>query len=188
MNVPTTNTHLGQMKHNSSESGWRERTDDGHGQPLRFPSCEWCGSMTPQHFLELLANPASSCDVADWKYGFPHKIYVTTPNPQPDELRKCGSTSQGSKLQYDTDGRVTHRLKTQDTAPEGFPEWCDSLGWHYRSTYPTLMLKFYTEHFADLPDLNDHTDLIWKHTGIKFERDSEGRLTYQRIPFASVAQ
>jgi hypothetical protein len=178
--IPPTNVHAEQSLLNGyrPEGGnvWEVCHDDGSGQPLRFPRCTWCGSMTPQLFIELLQTPNTSCEVADMKYGYPHKIYVTTPNPNPDELRECSSTSVGSEPRYNERGAVTHRVKTQDHAPEGFPDWSDRRGWHQKSTYPTLHLKFYTAHLMDLPELEQHAELIAQRTGIRFWRDTEGRL------------
>jgi hypothetical protein len=71
-------------------------------------------------------------------------------------------------------------VKTQEQAPEGFPEWSDRCGWHYKSTYPRLHLKFYTAHLEDLPNLAEHEELIRNKTGLRFFRNPEGKLMYQR--------
>lgn len=177
--VPASNAHSGES-FAGSRTCWKVGPDDNGGQPLRFPRCTWCGSMSPQLFIELLESGKAKADVADWKYGYPHKVYVTTPNPDPEELRECSSTSEGSKMIYDREGRVTHREKTQEQAPERFPEWSDRCGWHEKSPYPTLHLKFYTAHLLDLhaDDLARHAELIAQHTGILFEREGE-RLKYR---------
>lgn len=156
---------------------WRLRPDDKYGQPIPFHTCEWCGSVTPQQFIEFLA-AGCKCDVADWKYGYPHKIYLNVPNPNPEELRGAGSTSEGSEMRYNERGVVTHRVKTQENAPAGYETWSDQHGWMQLGKYPMLHLKFYTAHLDDLPDLKAHEDVIFRATGIYFFRNAEGKLMY----------
>jgi len=42
-------------------------------------TCSYCGSITPQYFVELCARPEVVMEVADWKYGWPHKVYIDIP-------------------------------------------------------------------------------------------------------------
>ena len=57
---------------------------DTRGSPLTwlgagerpFRSCSWCGSVHPEDLLTLLGGGAELSG-ADWKYGWPHKFYVS---------------------------------------------------------------------------------------------------------------
>ncbi len=41
-----------------------------------YRSCDYCGSMHPEDLLAAVERGAR-LDGADWKYGWPHKFYVT---------------------------------------------------------------------------------------------------------------
>lgn len=41
-----------------------------------FRACSYCGSMNPLDLLNLSKEKELFFEVADWKYGWPHKIYV----------------------------------------------------------------------------------------------------------------
>lgn len=41
--------------------------------------CSYCGSITIEKLVELLATPGTSYGGSDWKYGWPHKFYIDSP-------------------------------------------------------------------------------------------------------------
>ena len=150
-----------------------DRMADRTGQQVEVlgPQCTHCGSIHPDSFFEAIEK-GYPMEVADWKYGWPHKIYIDWPNPKADEPRLVGSTSKGSEPRYDSDtGQVTHRVKTQDDPPDAHHTvWDDRNGWSYEGTYATIHAKFYTEHLGAWERLND-IDVriaIWERTGIDF--------------------
>lgn len=129
---------------------WAVREDraDKKGPPYPpFPLCSYCGSMTPDDFLDQIRKGAK-VGGSDWKYGYPHKFYVDIPNPNPDEKRIVG-WGPGE----------------------------DDVTW---STYPTLHLKFYTEHLEGWEPLKDEKvqDEIYRATGISFKFGDDGRVVY----------
>lgn len=77
---------------------WREprpgdASEGPYGQPFR--TCSYCGGMHP---LDLLAaiKAGATLDVADWKYGWPHKVYVEgVPNPLAGQRVVMGSNTEG---------------------------------------------------------------------------------------------
>ncbi len=92
--------------------------------------------------------------MADWKYGWPHKIYVSEfPNPQAGKLRQISYTMSGDGVKRD----IVER-------PEP----------------PTTTVKWYNVHLKDLePDaFAALAELIAKQTGVFFEMDA-GRLGYR---------
>ncbi len=151
------------------------------GQPEVGPTCTYCGSVHPDKFLEAI-RAGHSMEIADWKYGWPHKVYIMWPNPSPGEKRLMGSTSEGAKLERDTDGDAVRWVKTQDDAPEGFPIWSDSQGWSYEGEYRLLQIKFYNEHLAEI-DLDELTrELIYDKIGVDFSKDEDGRVKWRTAP------
>jgi hypothetical protein len=48
------------------EPKWR---DDG--------TCSYCGSMTPAEALRLMGTDGTKYSGSDWKYGWPHKFYIS---------------------------------------------------------------------------------------------------------------
>jgi hypothetical protein len=80
-------------KHKAHEQDghFRSLTDHelGNWRPARegeqtFRTCDYCGSMEPRALFEAMqAYPALRLELADMKYGFPHKFYVHgLPHPQ----------------------------------------------------------------------------------------------------------
>jgi len=43
-------------------------------------TCSYCGSISPKEALERLTDPASNGSGSDWKYGWPHKFYISIGN------------------------------------------------------------------------------------------------------------
>lgn len=68
---PTCHSPAGVFK--VDEILWREPRD---GQAWR--TCSYCGSVHPEDLLRLIEEGAK-LGGADWKYGWPHKFYVTGP-------------------------------------------------------------------------------------------------------------
>jgi len=46
------------------------------GDPPDVRRCSYCGSIHPQDLITL-ATSLITLEIADWKYGWPHKVYVT---------------------------------------------------------------------------------------------------------------
>jgi hypothetical protein len=68
-------------------------------------SCSYCGSAHP---IDLLAacerGDVVAMEVADLKYGYPHKIYIDLPNPIAGETVQIGSVSEPGKATVPTMG------------------------------------------------------------------------------------
>lgn len=101
-------------------------------------------------------------DMADWKYGFPHKFYVD------------GIPS----------GLVGHRV------PRGGRYWTDENGvarqeahWHDVKPGESAHAKWYNEHFQD-EGFDDEAFRalaveIWRRSKVAFRRDPDGRVKWQ---------
>lgn len=73
---------------NFEQPTWRVR------EPEHFRRCSYCGSMHPEDFVTEARGGAQVDRSVDWKYGWPHKVYVHVPNPNPDALFCVGSISE----------------------------------------------------------------------------------------------
>jgi len=119
--------------------------------------------LNPEDLFNLTqAHPdLITMEVADWKYGWPHKLYVSgIPNP----------------LAGVPTVRSAHYVNGICTPGEPRPEG------------PSLTHKFYTEHILD--DMDEEARLaltteIWKRTGVSFLVGAGRRLSYRCIPFVS---
>jgi hypothetical protein len=78
------------------EATWRDAQAPDLAAGLttgQLRSCSYCGSMHPADLAAALRAGARA-DWADWKYGWPHKLYVDdVPNPHVGQLESRMSTS-----------------------------------------------------------------------------------------------
>ena len=51
------------------EATWKDLED--------IKICSYCGSLEPGIFLDYLKNPSNKVSGSDWKYGWPHKFYIS---------------------------------------------------------------------------------------------------------------
>jgi hypothetical protein len=139
-------------------------------QPKREPSgvpfrtCSFCGSICPEDFIELCGKYEIGMDLADMKYGYPHKYYVEgIPNPLAGQIVKIGSETE-----FEGDQRIVKPI--MGPAPE------------------FAFAKFYTEHFLDVgydeEALQVLIDTVARLGGISFSVD-DGKLRYARNPRAT---
>lgn len=72
---------------------WREPTPTRPPYGETFRSCSYCGSVHPADLLELL-DKGAQLGGSDWKYGWPHKFYISyIPNPLAGQVVEMGSRS-----------------------------------------------------------------------------------------------
>ncbi len=147
------------MRH---ESTWRPpgplgRKEDDGPYELSFRTCSYCGSIAPEDAVELL-RAAPRVEVADRKYGWPHKIYFDVPNPIAGKDVRIGSKS-----------------------------WTDEAGVHHdeeiRGAAPAFVqAKLYAVHLRDEGTSEDAfaaiAGAIERRTGIRFEL-KDGRLFWR---------
>lgn len=126
----------------------------GRREPYQddYRSCSYCGSIHPEDLIKLLKDGKATLGGADWKYGWPHKFYVTAPNPLAGQEVKVGSRSY-----RDGDRYVDESI--MGNAPQ------------------TMTLKWYNFHLMDEYDeeaFKELTALLSKHAGIVFEKNEKG--------------
>ena len=120
---------------------WR---DDG--------TCSYCGSLSPEKLLGYLSSETTRLSGSDWKYGWPHKFYITAVNPDADKLVQVGTESVWHGEEHIVTPIIGHR--------------------------ETLNLKWYNEHLGD--DGYDDEAMrkllfaLTTHSGIEWIRDEKG--------------
>jgi hypothetical protein len=61
---------------NSCEGAWQPRLTVG-GHEIR--TCSFCGGLHSADFVFLMSREDTGFSGSDWKYGWPHKLYVNVP-------------------------------------------------------------------------------------------------------------
>ncbi len=136
-------------------------TCDEPDAPEPFRTCSHCGSMNPEDLVKAL-EAGASLEGSDWKYGWPHKFYVTgIPNPSPDTILLLGYSSGGRN-------------------PDGTPiRGIRDLKWDKAG--PVRRGKFYNDHLLDLePELFARVSkVLVEKSGIEFKIGDDGKLHYR---------
>lgn len=78
LHKPERMNHFGQEHLRRGGDPWLDT--DGRTPWL---TCWYCGSLTCEEFVRQLGDPRVRVEVADMKYGWPHKVYLDIPNPDP---------------------------------------------------------------------------------------------------------
>jgi hypothetical protein len=173
------NAHRDAPRYDDKELAFEKRAYDGGPYRHDFEQCNYCGSMHPHALLEAL-RAGAVLDMADWKYGWPHKFYVEgIPNPVAGEL--CRSTStmgtvrNGKSMDFADNGELIERDATPEELSTGRYQ-------SYRKNEKApaqLHAKFYSEHMVDAgDDFNELALRIAALTGVTFQLRDE-RLFWQ---------
>lgn len=64
------NDHRTQAPFSYGKPEWRPAASRG------FRSCSFCGCIHPEDLIQAVKD-GSKLEMADWKYGWPHKLYVS---------------------------------------------------------------------------------------------------------------
>ena len=140
--------------------------------------CTHCGSVHPRDLLKAIEGGAV-LRVADMKYGWPHKFYVSgVPNELAGQRAVTGSVSGPTT---DRSGKLCREDLTPDEIAKG----------HYsRYTYgtapPHAVVKFYSEHLADADrqtsggEMERLAQLMLETSGYFFEVRADG-VFFQRM-------
>jgi|SRR5471030_543119 len=146
-------------------------TDSGDPHARLYHTCSYCGSISAEDLLVALEAGAKA-EVADWKYGWPHKIYVEgIPNPkagQPVHLYTFATVytermrDEGGWERLGTDATKWRRCFDTVRAPEHIPT------------------KFYSVHLKDatVETFQKLAGILFAQTGIAFSRNERGELFF----------
>jgi hypothetical protein len=196
------NLHAKLSQERGFPGGWQERK--GYDAYPGATYCRWCGSVDPETFLTILSGiPMARVEIADWKYGWPHKAYIDLANPDPERVTYLGSRHDASDGPYAPGGEkykppepdlvaeadLTDEQKAildRDGAlQQGGPmaPGPPRAGVYYRfGPRVSIRQKFYFEHLLDLPEFTgQHAELIARRTGVRFKVE-DGKLGWRGFP------
>lgn len=138
-----------------------------YGQTGRLRSCGYCGSMHPADVAEAIKAGAQG-HFADFKYGWPHKVYLDNiPNPHAglDEIRTW-STSPSEGLVEKREPRYNPRTGERVEDDVGYVKVTKA----GKLTHG----KFYTVHLLDATP--EDREIIERHLGVRFAFKDDGQL------------
>ena len=167
----TTDVHKHEMHLSaSSVDEFRQRPDDD--SPYLLPkTCSYCGSLHPEDVLAAM-KAGAKIEWADFKYGWPHKLYIDLPN------LKAGKDCVISTCQFGAGYEPTEQDRKQ------YDKWSfidtpNGRNWTGKKTDAAPVLahgKFYSVHLNDAsPEVfAELAALIESNSGVLFERDERG--------------
>lgn len=144
---------------------WQEATPRANAG-VDFPddrgyrACGYCGSIHPEDLLGYIEREeVGRAEMADRKYGYPHKVYVDVRNPLAGQLVSRSMSSE-------PDGKGGYIQAYGEPRPDG----------------PYTHAKFYTRHLLGLDDEQFGALTAWleRATGWRFERRDDG-MYWQRV-------
>lgn len=165
-----------QAKH-FAPHGWRVHKEDDNS-PYRdaHHSCSYCGSIRVDELLGFLRSGAR-LDLADMKYGYPHKIYVSeVPNVKAGEKYNSYVTCSSNPGEEGWEEYDTKRYDEHTGKP--------IFAWRrLNAVYDcpdTRQVKFYTSHLSDATpeQLAELNTFFFSHLALDFSKDAEGRLMF----------
>jgi hypothetical protein len=135
----------------------------------RLRSCSFCGSMHPTDMAAALQAGAQA-HWADFKYGWPHKLYVDNiPNPH------AGLIESRSSASYPQEPTEEERKRYQHWRQEG-ARWH---GWDEEPASAKTHGKFYTEHLQDATD--EERAVIERAMGLHFTFNADGSVGWKPV-------
>ena len=125
--------------------------------------CMYCGSMHPEDLANAL-RAGATLSWADFKYGWPHKVYVRgIPNPHAGMLECRQYRSHPSQKQIES-GEFIEELTGRYCPDTGKPLY----HWRHKGEPAGEKThgKFYTVHLQDASE--EDKEIIERHMGLKF--------------------
>lgn len=144
------------MRHLDPNMGWRPPQEPEGQRSTPFRTCSFCGSIHPEDLVKALPEVADTreltqlgstirmrnVEVADWKYGWPHKIYIHgIPNPNAERIVRMG-THDGNPYMR-AEGPAWAKFYTIHFTDDGFDE--EALALLSQVVRERTGIRFYTE-------------------------------------------
>jgi hypothetical protein len=140
--------------------------------------CSFCGSMPPSE-LAAAIKAGARVSWADFKYGWPHKVYVDgVPNPFAGMLAVRSMTYCGKPPQEELDAGKWERYQVGFDRTTGEPEFSYRIVGEARPEPATTHGKFYTEHLQDATP--EERVIIERAMGISFTFDG-GKVSWKKF-------
>jgi hypothetical protein len=184
--------HIGHRMAKANPPRWHEPRAAGAGrdtcQSTSF--CSFCGSMKPSELVAAI-NAGANVHWSDFKYGWPHKIYVDDiPNQFAGVMEARSSTSRQAHDPMPESQRVAEgwavpivREEIEQTIHDGVLTRENSTKWldynQYSEAPAKTHGKFYTEHLKDATD--DERAVIEKAMKISFTFHDDGAVSWKPV-------
>lgn len=153
--------------------------------PEHFRRCSYCGGIHPEDFVTAVEAGAKP-DMADWKYGWPHKLYAEVP-ARGDNLDWLGGTSGGVRPPTPEELRARGFTPVADLTPEERAV-CERQGINLATYHGVIVgprksftAKFYTVHAIEPWVSEELRQKIAKATGYLFTPAGDGQLKWQKV-------
>ena len=141
---------------------WRRSWKGSEPCSHNLNTCSYCGSLHPRELLEAFrSGQVKSVAWADWKYGWPHKLYVRVPNEKAGQRVRVGMTYEGKS-----------RRALLGTGPA------------------TCQQKFYSIHLEDIagtPEFDALAEEIRARTGVTFTVEVQDSIDGYRLHWQRAA-
>jgi hypothetical protein len=140
-----------------------------------FRTCNYCGSIHPEDLLRVL-QAGATLETADWKYGWPHKFYVSNV-PNANHGNEVSRSSGSGPLPMSSADRArwlsyAERPGCRVDITEADGRWNAKV---FEPDSPTTHAKWYNDHLFELsPEAFDALVPRLAVTGVTFTRDERG--------------
>lgn len=153
-------------------------------------TCSYCGSISPTDLVRAIQDGAK-LELADFKYGWPHKIYVNDiPNRFVGLNRVVSSAHRGIDDPMPEDERLKCKYEPAKIVSRIEIEEVDGIQRSKSTTQkrlyeriepesPTTWAKFYTEHLLDATE--DEKRIIETAIGLSFTFDEQGGVRWNPV-------
>jgi hypothetical protein len=166
---------------------WRVR------DPEPFRRCSYCGSMHPEDFVAAAQAGAEVDRGVDWKYGWPHKVYVDVPVSDPSMLFCVGGSSGGDRdrdpgpgyvhVSELTDEQIAIALRDGSIRPDDELS-TDVARWLMFGTRTNHHAKYYSIHTIEPWVSDELRDQIGFYTGWLYTTgEKPGTISYRHYPY-----
>jgi hypothetical protein len=159
---------------------WNEPRRGDH-----FRTCSFCGSIHPEDLAAELGSGVT-VDWADWKYGWPHKLYANGIRPRDPGMLHVFSRAtrsrpdRGAASDWIADGDLTDEQRAVIAADHQQPRDDEDRDcwWMFRPK-TELHAKFYTVHLGDPAIGQDVKDAVQRASGLKLTWLDDGRVSWE---------
>ena len=161
--------------------------------PEPFRRCSYCGSLHPEDFLAAAKAGARIDRGVDWKYGWPHKVYIHVPVDDPAAMFCIGAAHGGNVDEHAPGPSYVHiaDLSEEQRATairDGMLREDDPLDEPHWLTFGTRAEhfgKFYNVHQAESWVSDEMRQAIGFHVGYTIEPAEGGKIRWRAFDYAS---
>lgn len=173
--------HLGRAHLNGGTTLYQAPVRGEH-----FRRCGYCSSIHPQDLIAAMdAGQVDHLDMADWKYGWPHKVYLDVLTENAGQLHWLGGTSGGRKPPTDDELRdrgmipTRHLTRAERAACKMSGVKPDDYHGHTIGTRAKHHAKFYTVHMTEPWLTEPERELLARRVGYRIERLPTGNIRWE---------